>query len=124
MQFTSFHIKGKGRGKGIGFPTINLKIPENFELKDGVYAVILSIEDTLYKGAMHYGPIPVYNETEASLEIFLLDVNFQDFPEIDNKEIEVDVKKFIREIRSFPDPTALAQQIEKDVEEIRKVLLS
>ena len=44
MQFESTHISGKGRGKPMGFPTINLKIPENFKLKNGVYAVKVSIE--------------------------------------------------------------------------------
>ena len=37
MKFETVHITGKGRGKPMGFPTINLKIPELFKLKIGVY---------------------------------------------------------------------------------------
>lgn len=122
MRFSSFQIKGKGRGKGIGFPTINLDIPTHFEMKDGVYAVIVGIEGRSYSGALHYGPIPVFNETEKSLEIFLLDVVEANFPVIKNKTIEVDVKRYIREIISFSNPKALAAQIQQDVEDIRNVL--
>jgi len=45
MKFKSRHIKGKGRGKKMGFPTINLKIPSNFKLEDGIYAAKVFIED-------------------------------------------------------------------------------
>jgi riboflavin kinase/FMN adenylyltransferase len=122
MQFSSYHITGKGRGKGIGFPTINLKIPEKFELADGVYAAIVTIDNILYKGAMHYGPIPVFNEENKSLEIYLLDIDNKSFPEIDDRKIEVDVKQFIREIRNFSSPAELSEQIAKDVDDIGKIL--
>ena len=122
MQFVSYHITGKGRGKGIGFPTINLKIPETFELADGVYAVFVNIDQKIFKGAMHYGPIPVFNEENKSLEIYLLDIDNKSFPEIDDRKIEVDVKQFIREIRNFSSPAELSQQIAKDVDNIRKIL--
>ena len=64
MQFESTHIKGKGRGKPMGFPTINLKIPENFELKDGIYAAKVVIENITFVGALHYGPVPTFSEQE------------------------------------------------------------
>ncbi len=122
MHFTSIHITGKGRGKGIGFPTINLKIPENFDLKDGVYATKVHIEGQSFIGAMHYGPIPVYNETAKSLEVFLLDVDFKQVPETENKKIDVEVKNYIREIRTFSSPIELSRQIAKDVEDIRRLI--
>ncbi len=124
MQFVSYHIKGKGRGKGIGFPTINLQIPQNFQLKDGVYGVLVQIEKAFFIGAMHYGPIPVFGETVKSLEIYLIDVLPENFPKIEDIKIRIEVKKYIREIRNFPDPNALSLQIEKDVNEIRKVISS
>lgn len=124
MYFSSHHIKGKGRGKGIGFPTINLEIPKEFPLVDGVYAAIVTIDGHEFKGAMHYGPIPVFNELEKSLEIFLLDVDAENLPEIDDRVIEVTIKKYIREIRSFESPASLSVQIEKDVEEIKNILSS
>ena len=121
MIFTSQQIKGKGRGKGLGFPTINLVIPSGFQLQDGVYAATVTIDQKTYIGAMHFGPIPTFQEEEKSLEIFLLDINDTNFPEVDNKDIVVDVKKYIREVRNFANPMDLSNQIEKDVTEIRSI---
>ena len=45
MKFKSRHIKGKGRGKILGFPTINLEIPKRFSLAIGIWAVKVWIKD-------------------------------------------------------------------------------
>lgn len=43
--FTANVIKGKGRGKELGFPTINLAVPENFNLKPGIYACWVKLDN-------------------------------------------------------------------------------
>ena len=73
MHIVSRQVKGKGRGKVIGFPTINLDIPSGLSLEDGIYAAWVTIGDRRYKGALHFGPIPTFDETTKSLEVFLLD---------------------------------------------------
>lgn len=116
MKFKSSQIKGKGRGKLLGFPTINLQIPADFSLEDGIYAVKVFANNKNFLGAMHYGPIPVFKEDEKTLEVFLIDTEEKDIPRTPNFEIET--IKFLREIRNFNNQEELAQQIGKDVEDV------
>ncbi len=126
MKFESTQIKGKGRGKPIGFPTINLKIPDNFELKNGIYAVKVSINNKFFKGALHYGPVPTFNEQEKSLEVYLIGLTndglqINELENLDGKIIKVEIIKYLREIIKFKLIEELVKQIEKDVRKIKKL---
>src|SRR3989339_1909463 len=101
MQFESTHIKGKGRGKPMGFPTINLKIPDNFELKNGIYAVEVIIEKKVFKGALHYGPVPTFGELQKSLEVFLIETADKVIEDLDEKIIKIKIIKFLRDVIKF-----------------------
>ena len=118
MQFESTHISGKGRGKPMGFPTINLKIPENFKLKNGVYAVKVSIEKKIFKGALHYGPVPTFEELQKSLEVYLIELNGYEVEDLEGKLIKVEVIKYLRDIKKFRLVEDLVRQIEEDVRQI------
>lgn len=126
MEFESTHIKGKGRGKPMGFPTINLKIPDDFELKNGIYATKVSIEKKIFKGALHYGPVPTFNEKEKSLEVYLIEITNKDLincdlENLDGKIIKVEIIKYLREIIKFKLVEDLVKQIDEDVKNIQKI---
>jgi riboflavin kinase/FMN adenylyltransferase len=123
MKFESTHIKGKGRGKPMGFPTINLKIPDNFELKDGIYATKVVIENRTFKGALHYGPVPTFNDQIKSLEVYLIEISnesLKDFglENLDEKIIKVEIIKYLRPIIKFEKVEELVRQIGEDVKTI------
>jgi len=125
MKFESTRIKGKGRGKPIGFPTINLKIPENFELKDGIYAANVSIENNIFKGALHYGPVPTFAEQKKSLEVYLIGLNELRLPagrqgleNLDKQIIKVEIIKYLRPIIKFKLVEELVKQIKEDISKI------
>ena len=120
MKFKSTQIKGKGRGKLLGFPTINLEIPSSLDLKDGIYAIKVTNSEKRFFGAMHYGPIPVFQEDDKTLEFFLIDTNEEDIP--GSSEFEVEVIKFLRPVMSFETKEKLVEQIQKDVEATRLIL--
>ena len=120
MKFESIHINGKGRGKPMGFPTINLKIPENFELMNGVYSAKVKIENSVFIGALHYGPIPTFNEDVKSLEVYLLETTDDNVGNLEGKLITVEVIKFLRPIIKFKLVESLVKQIEKDVVNIKE----
>lgn len=122
MQFESTHITGKGRGKPMGFPTINLRIPENFQLKDGVYAVKVIIENKIFKGALHYGPTPTFSETEKSLEVYLIELNGYEVNDLEDKLIKVEIVKNLRDIKRFRLVEDLVKQIREDVNNIKKII--
>lgn len=117
MRFKSYQVKGKGRGKLLGFPTINLDIPKELDLKDGIYAIKVFNSGKEFLGAMHYGPIPVFLEDDKTLEFFLIDTKEEDIP--NSKEFEVEIIKYLRPVMSFPTKEELSEQMSKDVEETR-----
>ena len=126
MNFESSRIKGKGRGRPMGFPTINLKIPDNFELKNGIYAVKVTIENKFFKGAMHFGPVPTFGELQKSLEIYLVGVTNNDLinqgiENLDEIIIKVEIIKFLRDIIKFKLVEDLKRQIEEDVKRVKEI---
>lgn len=125
MIFESTHIAGKGRGKPMGFPTINLKIPAGFDLKDGIYAVKVTIEGKNFIGALHFGPIPTFGDHEKNLEVYLIDVP-SDAALLDLLEnlgeriIKIETVKFLRKVIKFRSVASLVKQIGQDVAVIKK----
>ncbi len=115
MNYTSTVIGGAGRGKKLGFPTFNLEIPTQFTVAEGIYGVAVDIAGVRYKGAMHFGPIPVFNNPKPSLEIFVLDYE----PTNPVTTLTFEIIKFLRPIQNFSSPQELAAQIAKDVTNIR-----
>jgi len=122
MHFVSTQIKGKGRGRNMGVPTVNLKVPENFQVQDGVYACMVGIDGTDYKGALHIGPVPTFHEKDRTIEVYILNAIVTTFPETHDKPIRVDVRERIRDVETFKTPEALVERIAKDVQEINKIL--
>jgi len=118
MKYTTSVIRGKGRGKGIGYPTFNLKIPKEFPHKPGIYACWVWIENIKYTGAMHFGPIPTFDETALSLEIFVLGYSSAD----PIKSLTFTPVKYLRPIKTFTSPEKLSQQISLDVSQVRQLL--
>jgi len=118
-QFSSYQIVGRGRAKTLGFPTINLKIPVNFDLKEGVYGVFIQLDGIRYLGAMHYGMSPTFSDNERTLEIYLVDV---DNINVINNKVDVQILKYLRHVKNFATKTALILQIKEDVSSIKKLI--
>lgn len=117
MKYSSRVIAGKGRGKGIGFPTFNLEIPDDLSEKNGIYAGAVTINNKIYPGAFHYGPIPTFDEVKTSLEVYVLD--YSDLNKVE--KIDFELKSYLREIKRFNAPKKLRVQIESDVSKTRKI---
>lgn len=112
-------IKGHGRGKKIGVPTINF-YPENIDIPFGIYAGILIDDNKKYKSAIHFGPRPLYKEEDPSFEVFIIQ---NDLPVITKKKYTIEVVGYIREIMNFKTEKDMVKQIEKDVLKINQLLL-
>ncbi len=122
MLYYSKQIKGIGRGHKIGFPTINLEIPNDMHIDDGIYATWVVISNITYKGALHYGPIPTFNQKSKTLEVYLLDITDENAPDTKDKIIEIDIVEKLRNIMHFDTAKELALQIDQDVEKVRLIL--
>lgn len=117
MRFTTDIISGKGRGKLLGFPTFNLKIPADLKIKEGIYAARVMLENKEYKGALHFGPIPAFKDPARSLEVFVLDYTRDSTPQT----LSFEILDYLRPIQNFATPQALSAQIAKDVEAVRRI---
>lgn len=111
-------VQGQQLGRSIGFPTANLKLPENkFLPSAGVYAVrvfcIDDLSDTILNGcwgAMNIGHRPTVNGSNLSVEVHLLDWS----GELYGKKLEVQLEKFLRPEEKFSSLEALKTQIQLD----------
>lgn len=118
MKFTTQVIRGQGRGKILGFPTLNLQIPSNFTFKPGIYAGYVWINCHQHKGAFHFGPIPVFHDLHSYLEVFVLDYNSDQLI----TRLTFELIHFLRPIRNFSSSQKLAHQISLDVAQVRATL--
>lgn len=118
LSFPVTQTSGYGRGKKLGIPTINFKIPKNLNLSYGVYAGWLFSEFNKFPAAIHFGPRPQFSETDPSLEAFILDGALKNPP----ASAILKFVKFMRTIQTFPTVEKMLEQIQEDIAEIRKVL--
>jgi riboflavin kinase / FMN adenylyltransferase len=118
VKFTANVIKGKGRGKELGFPTLNLKIPKNIALKFGIYACWIHLLNKKYQGAVHYGPVPAFSDPKPSLEVFVL--NFQS--NVSVSRLTIQPIKYLRPIKFFSTIALLKKQMTHDVAKVKKIL--
>ncbi|MFZ6034795.1 MAG: riboflavin kinase [Patescibacteria group bacterium] len=119
MRFASRQIKGRGRARTLGFPTINLEIPKDIDLEYGIYGAFLYIDDEKYLGALHYGPSPTFNDEYKSCEIYLIDLKDKDVPHTENTRLEFELVRRMRGVIKFDKVDDLVRQIDEDVREIR-----
>jgi riboflavin kinase / FMN adenylyltransferase len=115
MKFKSRQIHGRGKGHSLGYPTINLSVPEDFTLPDGIYAACMSIRGNLYRGALYFGRIPTFGIVEETLEIYLLGLTDETVPVVGEDEIEVETFLHVREPMHFATLDLLSVQIGNDV---------
>ena len=104
-------IKGKQRGRKIGFPTCNIKMKDYILPKLGVYSVIVEGVKFKKKGIANLGYRPTFNGQNLLLEVNIFGINRNLY----NKEINVSFKKFIRPERKFKSLNELKKQITSDI---------
>lgn len=110
-------IAGKGRGKRIGFPTINMEIPEQLGTTHGIYAGWVYINGKKHPAAVHYGPIPTFSEVASTLEAYLIDGAVEA-----RGEVGLELVAYVRDIKLFLNAEELAQAIRSDSKDVRKIL--
>lgn len=114
-------IEGNKIGRTIGYPTINLQLPDKNKLVpgNGIYAVELRINNgPLLQGMMSIGVRPTIGNSERTIEI-----NIFDFDEdVYSETVRVYVKKFLREEKKFSGLDKLKEAIAADKVEALKYL--
>ena len=108
-------IKGKKRGRKIGFPTCNLKLYDYVIPLLGVYAVKINGLKFSKKGIANIGFRPTFNGNSLLLETNIFGIN----KNLYNKEISVSFIRFIRREKKFKDLEHLKKQIKIDIKKAK-----
>jgi riboflavin kinase / FMN adenylyltransferase len=105
-------VRGEGRGRDLGFATINIAPPSPRKLlpPEGVYAVRVQTPRGPYGGMMNLGPRPTFGESETTLEAHL----FGAVGDFYGARVRVDFIAFLRDTRRFASAEELVRQLERD----------
>ena len=107
---------GDQLGRTLGFPTVNLRLPDNIALCAGIYAVkVHGLGDKAYFGAASVGKRPTVKGIDMRLETYLFDFDQQVY----GQYICVELLHFIRPEENFSSIDVMQTQIHKDCDDIR-----
>lgn len=113
-------VRGANRGKSLGFPTANIATDKELLPADGVYAVKVKLDGSLYDAACNIGCNPTFAASQKSIEVFIFDLA----EDLYGKEIRVYFFERLREEKLFGSTTELVAAIAADVARCRQILAS
>ena len=113
-------VPGAARGRGLGFPTINLAPPHPRKLlpPQGVYAVRVQTPGGSHGGMLNLGPRPTFGEAEVGVEAHLFDTSGDWY----GAWVRVDFIARLRDTQKFASPAALIDHLRRDEDDARRVL--
>jgi riboflavin kinase/FMN adenylyltransferase len=104
---------GDARGRRLGFPTANVRIPQGQVLpRRGVYALLAAVGGRAMGAVGNIGMRPTFDKQAVSLEVHILGFS----GDLYGQTIDVDFVDFLRPEIKFGDPGELVSQVEKDKE--------
>jgi riboflavin kinase/FMN adenylyltransferase len=105
--------KGDGRGRGIGVPTVNLRLHDLVRPKTGVYVTETTIRNQKFRSVSNLGFRPTFGTSgEVKLETHIFGFN----SEIYGENIRVAFLEFLRDEKKFALLNDLKQQIQQDMQ--------
>ncbi len=111
-------LRGKGRGRQLGFPTANLKPERELLLPPGVYAARASWDGGGSGAVVNVGVRPTFGEGEYWVEAHLLDFS----EDLYGKVLTLAFLERIRPEQEFPGVEALRAQVARDVAAAARLL--
>jgi len=113
-------VPGAARGRGIGFPTLNLALPSARKLlpPQGVYAVRVQTPGGTHGGMLNLGPRPTFGDESVGLEAHLFDTSGDWY----GAWVRVDFIARLRDTQKFETPAALVAQLQRDEVAARQAL--
>jgi riboflavin kinase/FMN adenylyltransferase len=113
-------VPGAARGRGLGFPTINVAPPNPRKLlpPQGVYAVRVQTPGGSHGGMLNLGPRPTFGEQAVGIEAHLFDTSGDWY----GAWVRVDFVARLRDTQKFSTAAALVEQLRRDEDDARRVL--
>lgn len=106
--------KGRGVGRTLGYPTVNISLQNPSPLASGVYETRLKIGENLYTGLTNVGTCPTFEPREKHTETYLLDYDGDVYSEY----VRIDFIRRVRDERRFESVEELSAEIARNVEDV------
>lgn len=115
-------VKGDKIGRLMGFPTANLEIDSKHKLvpADGIYAVTVSHEHTVFGGMLYIGYRPTIDGAKKSIEVNIFDFD----KDIYGESLSIKFHQLIRGDSKFNDLEELKEQLKRDKDQALSILKS
>src|SRR6202161_2539655 len=111
-------VRGRERGRTIGFPTANLASETECIPPDGVYATRVILDDGPHPSITNIGMRPTFSEHARSIEAHIFDFT----RDIYGMRIKLELVERIRPEKKFENAEALKTQIAEDLKKAREIL--
>lgn len=111
-------LRGKGRGRRLGFPTANLKPERELIVAPGVYVARARWDEREAGAVVNVGFRPTFGEGEYWVEAYLLGFS----GDLYDKVLTLAFVERIRPEQKFPDAEALRAQVARDVARAAQML--
>lgn len=114
-QITGSIITGKGIGRTIGFPTLNVKMNDEYVLpRFGVYKTIAYLDGAPHLAITNVG----VNPTVDAGNLPTIEVHLKEYDEKEYSTISVEFLEFVRDEKQFNSLEELKEQINKDTKKV------
>ena len=119
-SFSGTVVPGEQRGRGLGYPTLNVDLVSERKLlpPDGVYAVRARTARGAFGGMMNLGGRPTFGDERRTLEVHLFEASGDWYGE----RVSVDFVRRLRDTMRFSSPEALVAQLAEDAANARLAL--
>lgn len=119
-------IAGRGRGRKLGYPTLNMATETHKLLPPhGVYASRVEVGHRYLQGMLYVGTRPTFGETGRSVETYLFDYDSsEEWAGLreESQRFHIYVERFVRPDIRFRSPRQLVEQLKKDEKDTRRLL--
>jgi riboflavin kinase/FMN adenylyltransferase len=110
MKISGTVIKGKGEGRGLGFPTANIKLSFPLDYSPGVYLGEALVNEKKYKALVIFGVV-------ENFEVWLDDFE----GDLYGQKMEVNIGDRLSEVIKLDSPEQLIAKINSDINQARKI---
>ena len=113
-------VHGRALGRRLGIPTANLRLPEGLVVpKFGVYACLVQLDGKTYAAVTNIGTRPTVEGHHVTVEPWILDYE----GDLYDREITLEFYRFLRPEMKFPSLRELKEEILRNAEQTRQLLL-
>jgi riboflavin kinase/FMN adenylyltransferase len=109
---------GDKRGRLLGYPTANLRLPDGNRLRHGIYAVRARVGDKVHEGVASHGRRPTFDHGAPLLEVHL----FEFAGDLYGQLLHVEFVGWIRGEERFDSAAALVERMNQDAQEAKAIL--